>query len=504
MKILDSKTINEVDAATCKAQDISSVDLMERAAATVSCEVISRFMPSQRIVVMAGPGNNGGDALAVARMLIEQGYRKVEVFLFNVKGKLSHDCDEERKKLITIDGVDFTEVSHEFNPPYLDKDDVVIDGLFGSGLNQPMQGGFVAVARYINESGAFVISIDVPSGLFGDWNDHINLRDVVHANITFAFQIPRLSFMFAENSIVLGDWQLIDIDLDDKKIKESATDYYIIDSRNMAPLLHRRDPFSGKRDYGSALIFAGSTGMMGAAVMCARAAMRSGAGLVTVHSARSGMQILQTAVPEAMFEPDRNEHFIGDMRIHHNHQVVAVGPGLGTNEQSIDALQALLQNVSQPIVLDADALNCIAARPALLSSLPAKAVLTPHAGEFDRIFGEQRSSEERLRTAVEMARQYNVVIVLKGHYTAVIRPTGRVYFNMTGNPGMATAGSGDVLTGIITAFLAQGYNPEYAATIGVYLHGKAGDMAAEEYGQFGMTATDIAKFVGKAIDELLK
>jgi NAD(P)H-hydrate epimerase len=453
---------------------------------------------------MAGPGNNGGDALAVARMLIEQGYGRVEVFLFNVTGKLSHDCDEERKKLITIDGVDFTEVNQEFNPPYLDKNDVVVDGLFGSGLNQPMQGGFVAVARYINESGAFVISIDLPSGLFGDWNDNINLRDVVHANLTFAFQIPRLSFMFAENSAVLGDWHLMDIDLDDKKIKESATDYYVIDSRNMAPLLHPRDPFSGKRDYGSALIFAGSTGMMGAAVMSARAAMRSGAGLVTVHSAKSGMQILQTAVPEAMFEPDRNEHFIGDMRIHHNHQVVAVGPGLGTNEATIDALQMLLQHVTQPIVLDADALNCIAARPSLLSSLPPKAVLTPHAGEFDRIFGEQRSSEERLRTAIEMARQYNIIIVLKGHYTAVIRPTGRVYFNMTGNPGMATAGSGDVLTGIITAFLAQGYNPEYAATIGVYLHGKAGDMAAEKYGQFGMTATDIAQFVGKAIDELLK
>lgn len=504
MKILDSKTIKTVDAATCEAQNISSIELMERAASTVCNEIISRFLPSQRIVVMAGPGNNGGDALAVSRMLIEQGYGSVEVYLFNVTGKLSHDCDEERKKLITMDGVNFIEVSHEFNPPHLSKSDVVVDGLFGSGLNRNMQGGFVSVARYINESGAFVISIDLPSGLHGESNGTVNLRDVVHANLTLAFQLPRLSFMFAENSTVLGDWKILDIGLDHRAITDSETSYYVIDARNVAPLIRPRDPFSGKRDYGSALIFAGSTGMMGAAVMCARAALRSGAGLVTVHSAKSGMQIIQTAVPEAMFEPDRNEHFIGDMRIHHNHQVVAVGPGMGTGEQSIDALQSLLQHVTQPIVIDADALNCIAARPSLLSMLPPKAVLTPHAGEFDRIFGEQRSSEDRLTTAVEMARQYNVVIVLKGHYTAVVRPTGRVYFNMTGNPGMATAGSGDVLTGIIAAFLSQGYNPEYATLIGVYVHGKAGDMAAAEYGQFGMLASDISLYVGRAIEELLK
>lgn len=503
MKILDSKKIREVDAATCEVNDISSLDLMERAASAVTREITSRFLPSRRIVVMAGPGNNGGDALAVARMLITQGYSRVQVYLFNVTGKLSHDCDEERKKLITIDGVDYTEVSNEFNPPSLSANDVVVDGLFGSGLNQPMQGGFVMVARYINESGAYVVSIDLPSGLFGEWNDNINLRDVVHANLTVVFQLPRLSFMFPENGSVLGEWILVDIGLDAGKIKESETDYFVIDSRNVAPLLHMRDPFSAKRDYGSTLIFAGSTGMMGAAVMCAEAALRSGAGLVTVHSARGGLQVLQTAVPEAMFEPDRNEHFIGDMRIHHNHQAVAVGPGMGVSEQTIDAFQNLLQHVTQPLVIDADALNCIAARPALLTMLPPKAILTPHPGEFDRIFGEQRSSEGRLRTAVEMARQYNVVIVLKGHFTAVVRPTGRVYFNMTGNPGMATAGSGDVLTGVIAAFLSQGYNPEYAALIGVYMHGKAGDMAAERYGQFGMLASDISKYIGRAIDEVL-
>lgn len=476
---------------------------MERAANAVAVEIMTRFLPSQRIVVIAGPGNNGGDALAVARMLIEQGYRRVEIFLFNVTGKLSHDCNEECKRLMAMDGVDFTEVTHAFNPPYLGKNDVVVDGLFGAGLNEPLQGGFVAVARYVNESGAYVISIDLPSGLFGEWNSQINLRDVVHANLTLSFQLPRLSFFFSENHPVIGEWKLLDIDLDNSKIKELQPNYLVIDAKNIAPLVHPRLPFTGKRDYGSALIFAGSTGMTGAAVLAARATLRSGAGLATVHSSRRGIDIVQTDVPEAMYEPDRGEHFITDMTVHHKHQAVAAGPGIGTQEATINALQALLQNCQAPLVLDADALNCIAQRPAMLSLLPPKTIITPHIGEFDRLFGDHKSSEDRLKTALQMARQYNIIIVVKGHNTAVVRPTGRVYFNTTGNPGMATAGAGDVLTGFITSFLAQGYNPEYASLIGVYVHGMAGDMAAEELGEFGMTASDITAYAGRVIQNIL-
>lgn len=505
MKIINQQGIRKIEEATCEAQQISSIDLVERAANAVACEIISRFLPTQRIVVVAGPGNNGADALAVSRMLIEQGYRRVEIFLFNVTGKLSHDCNEQSKRLIAIDNVDFTEVTREFNPPYLGENDVVIDGMFGSGLNKSLQGGFVSVARYINESGAFVISIDIPSGLFCEWNAQHNLRDVVHADLTLAFQLPRLSFFFAENHDVLGEWKLLDIDLDKAAIKseKTNTNFFVIDSRNIAPFLNPRLPFTGKRDYGSALLFAGSTGMMGAAVMASRACLRSGAGLATVHSANRGIQIMQTAVPEVMFEPDRNEHYISDMKIHHKHQAVAAGPGIGTQEMTINALERMLQNCPAPLVLDADALNCIAQRPALLPLIPPKTIITPHIGEFDRLFGEHKCSEDRLKSAMEMARMYNIIIVLKGHYTAVVRPTGRVYFNSTGNPGMATAGAGDVLTGIITAFLAQGYLPEYAATVGVFIHGMAGDMAAEQLGEFGMTASDITDNVGRAINSIL-
>ncbi|MCM1291302.1 MAG: NAD(P)H-hydrate dehydratase [Prevotella sp.] len=501
MKIFNSNTIREIDRATCVAQGIDSVELMERAAEAVTVEIMSRFLPGRRIVVVAGPGNNGGDALAVSRRLMEQGYKHVEVFLFNVTGKLSHDCKVEKERLLELDTVDFTEVTREFTPPILGKGDVVIDGLFGSGLNRPLEGGFVALARYINESDAYIISIDMPSGLFGEWNNETHIRDMVHANLTLAFQLPRLSFFFEENAEAVGDCKLIDIDLDKEIIKKTPSEFMLIEKRSVKPLLKPRQPYSAKRDYGSALLFAGSMGMMGAAVLCTRGVLRSGAGLATVHSAKCGIEIVQTAVPEAMFEPDRNDRYITDMSVHHAHQVVACGPGLGTHDSTVDALESLLKHCQSPLVLDADALNCIVKRPALLRLLPTKTVITPHIGEFDRLFGEQRSGEERLRKAVEVAKYYNIVVVLKGHHTAIVRPTGTVYFNGTGNPGMATAGSGDVLTGVIASFVAQGYLPEHAATLGVFIHGLAGDLAAAEVGEDGVTAGDIANKLGLALAE---
>lgn len=501
MKIYNSEHIREIDKATCEAQGVTSLELMERAASAVCCEIESRFSPSQRFVVFAGPHNNGGDALAVSRMLFEQGYKKIEVFLFNVMGKLSHDCNEEKELIKDLEGIDFTEVTKDFQPPYLGEDDVVIDGLFGSGLKGPLQKGFITLVNYINESGAFIISIDIPTGLSGEWNQNVSRRDMVHANLTLTFQYPRLSFFFEENQEVIGEWKLLDIDLIEAK-KEIPVDYMLVEERNVRPLLKERKVFSAKRDYGSVLLFTGSIGMSGAAILAAKGCLRSGAGLVTVHSAKISLPIVQTAIPEALFEPDRNENFISDMSVHHNHQAVAVGPGLGVNEKTVDALEALLKNYKNPLILDADALNCIVRRPHLLSLLPMHSIITPHIGEFDRLFGEHHSNEERLKKAIDMAKYYNIIIVLKGHYTATIRPTGRVFFNSSGNPGMATAGSGDVLTGVIAAFLAQGYRPEQAATLGVYVHGLAGDIASEKWSQHGVIASDIADCCGLALKSL--
>lgn len=508
MKIFPATALQEIYTATCEAQNIDTLELIERTANAVCYEIMSRFLPGQRIVVIAGPGDNGAVALSTSRLLFERGYRNLEIFLFNTEPPLAHDCDEARKKLITLDGIDFTEVKREFTPPYLSNNDVVIDALYGAGVSDPhpLTGGFAMLTRYINDSGAYIISLDIPSGLHGEHNSRDLKRDMIHANLTLVFQLPRLSFFFEDNADVIGEWKLLDLEYDTDKIKSLDYDFMLVEAKSIRPLLRPRRPFTGKRDYGSALIFAGSIGMMGAAVMCARACMRSGAGLATVHSAWGGLKILQTAVPEAMFEPDRSEHFIIDMPLHHAHQAIVAGPGIGTRDKTIDALEGLLKNCQMPLLLDADALNCIAKRPALLTMLPQNTIITPHIGEFDRLFGEHNSSEERLQKAMEMAKRYGIIIVLKGHFTAIIRPSdptgkefGKVYFNSTGNPGMATAGAGDVLTGVIAAFLAQGYRPEQAATIGVYIHGLAGDLAAQEYGEVGMTAGDIADYIGRAI-----
>lgn len=503
MKIFSSRNIKELDSATCEAQGIDSLTLMERAANAVAKEISTRFLPSRRIVAVAGPGNNGGDALAICRLLAEQGFTNIEVFLFNVKGELSVDCEAQKNKLSETPGIKFNEITTSFYPPHLTENDVILDGLFGSGLREPLSGGFASVARLINESGAYVVSIDIPSGLAGEWNAESKYRDIVHASLTLTFQFPKLAFFFAENADILGEWKVLDIDIDSKAMKAMQSDWLLIESRTIRPLLHPRHPFSAKRDFGSAMIFAGSMGMMGAAVLCAGACLKCGAGLATVHSPRTAMTILQSAAPEAMFEPDRNDRIITDMSLHHSHQAVAVGPGIGSGEQTINALESLLKTCKSPLVLDADALNCIVKRPSLLSMLPPRTVITPHVGEFDRLFGEQKSSEHRLKKAIEMARHYNIIIVLKNHFTMIVRPTGKVYFNSTGNPGMATAGAGDVLTGVIAAFMAQGYQPEHAATIGVFVHGLAGDIAAEEIGEYGMVASDISNRLGRAIKAII-
>lgn len=503
MKIFSSKNIKDLDKATCEAQQIDSLTLMERAANAAAKEISDRFLPSRHIVAMAGPGNNGGDTLAICRILAEQGFSNIEVFLFNVKGELSADCQAQKEKISQIESIKLNEITSSFYPPHLSENDVIIDGLFGSGLRKPLSGGFASVARHINESGAYVISIDIPSGLSGEWNADSKYRDMVHANLTLTFQFPKLSFFFSEHSDILGQWKRLDIDIDQKAMKKMPSDWLLIESRTVRPLLHPRNPFAGKRDFGSAMLFAGSMGMMGAAVLCARATLKCGAGLATVHAPRTAMTILQTAVPEAMFEPDRNERIISDMSLHHTHQAVAAGPGIGTGEATINALESLLKTCKAPLVLDADALNCIVKRPALLSMLPARTVITPHIGEFDRLFGEHSSSEQRLKKAIEMARHYNIVIVLKSHFTMIVRPTGKVYFNSTGNPGMATAGAGDVLTGVIAAFMAQGYQPEHAATIGVFVHGLAGDIATEEIGECGVVASDISDRLGRAIKAII-
>ncbi len=504
MKIFTTDQIKKIDRATIENEGVTSLQLIERVAEGVTCEVVSMLTASSRIAIFAGPGNNGADALASARMLYEQGYQP-EVFLFNIGGdKLGEDCAACRDRLLEVaPDADFTEVVKQFNRPHLSPNHIVIDGLFGTGLREALSGGFRELVKYIDDSRARVISIDIPSGLFGDWNPNAVHRNMMHADLTLAIQFPHLSFFMAENAEVVGRWKTLDIGLSQAEIRKTTAPFYLVERTDVRKLMRRRPEFCSKADFGSAMLIAGSYGMMGAAVMAARSALRAGAGKVSVFSPRCGYEIMQTAVPESMFIAANSDIHITGIRLPYAYNAIGIGPGIGTADATVDALEQFLQDRKEPVVLDADALNCIARRQSLLHRIPVLSVLTPHAGEFDRIFGQQPSSEARLVKAIEVARYHNILIVLKGRYTTIIRPDGRLYFNSSGNPAMATPGSGDVLTGVITALMAQGYRPEVAALCGVYIHGLAGDMAAETEGQYGVTAGDIAANVGRAIKSVL-
>ena len=506
MKIFTNDGLRRIGDRTVEKEGIEMLDLIERAASAVSYELISRWRTSKRFVFFAGPGDNGADALAVARMMYEQGYRP-EVYLFNIKSaQLSPCCLANRDRLLQTAGedIDFIEVIQNFNPPELDENDVVVDGLFGNGLRTPLKGGYTALVQYINASNAYIVSIDIPSGMFGEWNVGNDRRNIIRADLTLTYQSKRLAFYFAENAECVGECKVLDIEMDNESIARTPTDFYLIEKEDVHEMMKPRNPFSNKYDHGTLLLIAGSYGMMGAAVLAAKGALRAGAGLVTVHAPRCGYQVLQSAVPEALFEPDRNEIVTSAIDLRHTYSVVAMGPGMGVNDETIEAVHQFIMNFKRPCLLDADALNCIARRPMLLRSIPPRSIITPHAIEFDRLFGDHNTDEERLKKAIDVSKLYNITIVLKGHYTMTVRPDSKIYVNSSGNPGMATPGSGDVLTGVISALIAQNYPADRSVVLGVYLHGLAGDLASAVHGTYGMVATDIVDHLGKAIIEVMK
>ncbi len=499
MKIFPTSSIRQLDAYTIEHEPIDSWALMERAAKAVAQEIMSQWPDKNdtRFVVFAGPGNNGGDALAVARLLSAQGYKPV-VYLFNTTGKLSPDCEANRDLLVEIEGVEFHEVTNQFIPPQLTEDDVIIDGLFGSGLNKPLSGGFASLVKFINASEATVVSIDIPSGLMGEDNTANVMDHVVKADYTLTLQFPKLAFLFAENEPYVGAWKVLDIGLSQEGIRQTYTPYEMGDAGKMRYQLKIRNRFSHKGDFGRALLIAGQQGMAGASVLAARACLRSGVGLLTVHVPLCNNTIVQSSVPEAMTSLDRNEFCFTEKPDLQPYQAVGIGPGLGQSELTQRALFDLLTHSSAPMVVDADALNLIGESHSYLRRLPKGSIITPHPGEMDRLVGKCRNSFERLSKAMNLAQTCGMHIVLKGAYTAVISPSGSCWFNVTGNPGMATGGCGDVLTGVILALLAQGYDADTAAKMGVCIHGIAGDLAARDKGEIALVASDVVNYLHKA------
>lgn len=509
MKIFSSEEIKAILQYTLREQGISMRQFIDTVGESLALEIISGIIPGHRLVVFAGPDLNGAYALATTRHLCLQGFHP-RVFLFNVGGKrLTQDCTAMRDMLIEDCGPEvLTEITGlEFSMPDLQEDVTVIDGLFGTERQTPLGGGYQSIVRHINDMNPRIVAIDVPSGLLVDSVDSLITRNIIHADVTLAIGMPRVAFFMKENAELLGNWKVVPVDFSPKALEQAPWLFRVIERSDIRRLLPPRAPFESKADSGDAIIFAGSHGMLGAAVLAARGALRGGCGKLTVHGPRCGFYVLQTAVPCGLYDTDPGDYAITSIELKRDYHAVAIGPGMGTADVTIDALDAFLKIAnanSRPLVLDADALNCISIRPDMLNHIPVMSVLTPHAGEFDRLFGKQPTSYARLLKAIEVSRRRHVIIVLKGHFTAIVRPDGKVYFNPTGSPALATAGTGDILTGLTTAFIARGLPPELAALAAPYVHGLAGDLAAQIHGTYGVTAADVADCIGRAIKSIIE
>lgn len=503
MKIFTAAQIKELDKYTIEHEPIKAIDLMERAAKAITRAIMEEWTDRTPVVVFAGPGNNGGDGLAVARMLAETGYQ-VAVYLFNIHNQLSEDCATNRQRLIDCKKVDkFTEVTLNFDPPELTADTLVIDSLFGSGINKPLMGGFASLVKYINQSPSKVVSIDMPSGLMCEDNSYNIRTNIIRANVTLTLQQVKLAMMFADCQQYIGKLRVLDIRLHPDFITNTETSHRIIEEHELRPCLRRRDDFAHKGNMGHALIIAGSYGMAGAAILTTRACLRSGVGKVTTHTPKRNYSIMQTAVPEAVMQMDYEETYFSDSVETEDFDALGIGPGLGTSENTGIALIGQIRRTQCPIVVDADALNILANHQSWMQQLPKGIIMTPHPRELDRLVGTpSHSDSERLGHALQLAERLQGYVLLKGHHSALCMPNGHVVFNATGNSGMATAGSGDVLTGIITALLARGYDRADACILGMYLHGLAGDLAAKEVGKESLMASDIIKYLPKAFMRL--
>ncbi len=487
MKIFSTSQVRSLDAYTIEHEPVASIDLMERAAQAIFEAYANSFNLQRPVLIVAGPGNNGGDALALARILVWV-KSDVRVLLLH-NGKLSADCETNLQRLRNLKAEIITEITDSFAFSNVNKETVIVDGIFGSGLSRPAEGIFAEAIDHINRSGCEVLSIDVPSGLLGELNPDTSVP-IVKATRTFTLQFPKLAFLLPETGIFAGNWSVLDIGIHPEAISQTETRYFFIEKEDIQPKIKIREKFSHKGTYGHALIFAGSRDMAGAAVLSSEAALRSGAGLVTVHSASCNRIILQTAVPEVIFESDNNEHCISEFRDLTKFNAIAIGPGIGQTGETSFFLKSILSAYSNPIVLDADALNLIAAND-LLHLIPENSILTPHPKEFERLFGKSTNSYDRLQKASTIAQTHKIIIILKGAHTQIFMPNGKIYFNSTGNAGMATAGSGDVLTGIMVGLLSQGYQPQDAALTGVFLHGLAADLITET--EETMLASDIIR-----------
>ena len=501
MEILAADQIRAWDEYTMQHEPIASIDLMERAAARCLSWLNNNGYAGRSFSIYCGKGNNGGDGLALARMLsVLESNVTVHILEFGHKGTDDFQVNLARLHQTSVE-VRFVQGQENFHP--VPAGDVVIDALFGSGLNRALDGVTALLVQHLNQSGNEIIAIDIPSGLFVSRSARNNV--VIHAAHTLSFQCYKPAFLMPENAVAVGEIHILDIGLHPDYLSRVTGESELLDEAIIQAIFKPRKSFANKGNFGHALLMSGSYGKMGAAVLGARACLRSGVGLLTCQVPVCGYSILQTTVPEAMVLTDADEKihtgFTGDLGMY---SVVGVGPGIGQDNRTVTFLRDILTRYKRPMVVDADALNILSTHPDLFPLLPPYSILTPHPKEFERLFGPSPDDFARMEMAREQARVHQCVIILKGHYTFVAMPGGKSYFNSTGNPGMAKGGSGDVLTGILTALLSQSYSPGEAALLGVYLHGLAGDLAARSWSQESMLPTDLTDHLGQAFQLIQK
>ncbi|TAF65594.1 MAG: NAD(P)H-hydrate dehydratase [Cytophagales bacterium] len=504
LKIFTTQQIREADQYTISHEPIASIDLMERASKAFVQQFTELFSTRYPIVIFCGMGNNGGDGLAIARLLSEERY-KVKAYIVKHSENSSPDFQQNLKRLEASQNNPTWIKAYE-ELPALEEGALVIDALLGSGLQRQLEGLLLKVVQYINHANVLRVAVDVPTGLS---TEHLSLtpEKVIQAHHTITFQTPKLAFLLPENEALVGNWHVVNIQLSPDFIEKTPTDNFLLERNDILARLQPRSKFSHKGSFGHALLMVGSKGKIGAALLASKALLRTGAGLLTTHLPNCGNWILQTAFPEAMLHLDPAEDCLSEIIPQiEKYQAIGVGCGIGREEKTQQMLRSLLevlQKNSIPLVLDADALNIIGEEHREWQDLlPPNTILTPHPKEFERLAGKSQHSLERLSLLRSWAVQKKVYVVLKGHHTAIATPEGRVYFNSTGNAGMATAGSGDTLTGIITSLLSQGYTPEASCMIGVYLHGLAGDIAARQHSMSALLASDIIEHIGDAFKVL--
>ncbi|HPG12007.1 MAG TPA: NAD(P)H-hydrate dehydratase [Chitinophagaceae bacterium] len=496
MKIFSAEQIREWDQYTILHEPVASVELMERAAGACTAWIMDHYAKAPSFSVFCGKGNNGGDGLAIARMLIANNF-SVTVYILEFGHKGTDDFQINLAKLHQLAGVDIHFVQSEENFHPFPPGQVIIDALFGSGLNRGLEGITAALVEHINSSGCEIISIDIPSGMFVDISSVNNI--MIDSDHTLSFQCYKPALLVAENAANTGDVHILDIGLHHEYYRITDAKFELISRQIVRSIYKPRKKFGHKGNYGHALLVAGSYGKIGAAVLAAKACMRSGAGLLTCHLPKCGYEVMQTAFPEVMVNTDFNSSFLTkieeDITKYHS---IGIGPGIGQASETKTMLREIFDSYKKPLVIDADALNIIGSQKELLQLIPPGSILTPHPKEFSRLFGDIANDFESIDLALKKSNELQCVIVLKGHYSFIAMPDGKGFFNSTGNPGMATAGSGDVLTGILSGLLAQGYNSVETAILGVYLHGSAGDMAAQESSQEALIASDIINALADA------